>query len=150
VAQRIMRVMGPVFLFDQKHIYPVLARMVRDNLAVIDGQKIYSPTKKTEAEWQKWLMSPPELTVVREDIQVRLAFAQEKDAPELLRVLTEYQRTLLAVIDENVIDAPGRSWKGRKVRWIRAGVDQRLNAEHQWVTSICNELREFIADRRLG
>ncbi len=148
--------MGPSWQLRAKHIYPVLEGLERAGLLRSEketptaprGRTIFYPTELAERARREWLTTPTRVTVVREDIQSRLAFSSEEEAPELLRALDRYREDLLQAIEENtVVHAPVMSWMGRVMSFTRAGVDHRLTAELEWVGEVRAEIAEIVAAR---
>jgi len=160
VAQRIKLRIGPSWQLEAKHIYRVLVSLEKAGLAWSAregpagsswGRLIFHPTEKAQRARQEWLTSPARVTVVREDIQSRLAFSSEEEAPELLRALDQYRTDLLQAIEENAaVHSPVTSWLGRVISFTRSGVDRRLNAEIEWVEEVHRELEGIVDERSRG
>jgi DNA-binding PadR family transcriptional regulator len=156
VAHRINMRLGASWRLEAKHIYPVLeglerAGLLRSERDPTDRRKrrIFYPTESAEQARRKWLTTPTRVTVVREDIQTRLAFSSEEEAPDLLRALAGYRNDLLAAVEENsVSDVLARSWLSRVMGFTRSGVDHRLMAELEWIGEVERELEEFLGERR--
>jgi DNA-binding PadR family transcriptional regulator len=157
VAKRVNMRVGSPLEIQPKHIYGVLASLERvgvvrshkESPSSPHGQTIFYPTELAERAWREWLVRPPQMTVVRKDIQTRLAFSSEADAPELLVALRGYRADLLEMIEKNagVHAAPGASWGARVDGFTRAGADRRLKAELEWIEEICRELEAIISEQ---
>ncbi len=155
VAARINMRMGPSWQLEAKHIYAVLEgleksgllRSVKDRPEDPQSKTTYYPTERAEQARREWLTTPTRVTIVREDIQSRLAFSSEEEASDLLRALDQYRTDLLQIMEENtVVDTPVTSWLGRVMNFTRAGVDRRLNAEIEWVDEVHREISGIVAN----
>jgi DNA-binding PadR family transcriptional regulator len=155
VAHRINMRMGASWCLEAKHIYPVLEALEKAGLLRSEKdpsdrrrRRIFYPTELAEQARREWLTTPTRVTIVREDIQARLAFSSEEEVPDLLRALEAYRADLLVAIEENAVaDVPTRSWLSRVMSFTRSGVDRRLMAELEWVGEVERELEEFLAER---
>jgi DNA-binding PadR family transcriptional regulator len=155
VAHRINMRLGASWHLEAKHIYPVLQALERAGLLRSEkdpsdrrGRRIFYPTELAERARREWLTTPTRVTVVREDIQTRLAFSSEEEAPDLLRALEGYRDDLLVAVEENAVsDVPTRSWLSRVMSFTRSGVDRRLMAELEWVGEVERELEDLLAER---
>lgn len=156
VAHRINMRLGASWRLDAKHIYPVLRALERAGLLWSEkdpsdrrGRRIFYPTELAEQARREWLTTPTRVTVVREDIQTRLAFSSEEEAPDLLRALAGYRDDLLMVAEENSVSGVvTTSWLSRVMSFTRSGVDHRLMAELEWIGEVERELEEFLGEQR--
>lgn len=156
VAQRINLRAGSSVQIEPKHIYSVLGslekaglvRSRRESDAGPQGKTIFHPTERAEGAWREWRARPPEVSEVRKDIQTRLAFSGEADAPELLRVLSRYRIDLLDEIEVNALaPASGRSWGGLVKGFLATAAGGHLQFELEWIEEVCEELEAIVREQ---
>jgi DNA-binding PadR family transcriptional regulator len=150
VARRVNRRMGVSWRVQEKHIYAILGQLQEAGLVSSQKEpcdehpyvrKVYHPTEKALQARAEWFAASPAMGIVRADIDARLAFSTEADAPELLRALDEYRADLLEAIEANAATlTPAVSWLGRVMSLSRSAVDRRLKAEIDWVGEARREL----------
>lgn len=142
--------MGSSWQVEPKHVYPYLRRLEAAGL-VRSEQKtskrppyvldVYYPTEKGEQARREWLAAPPSNGIIRTDLQVRLAFSNEEDIPDLLRALAERRLDILEEIGENAASETARiSYVGTIISLQCSSVDRRLKAEMDWIDEASREL----------
>ncbi|MGA9314525.1 MAG: PadR family transcriptional regulator [Solirubrobacteraceae bacterium] len=150
IARRANLRMGSSWRIEPKHIYSYLERLETDGL-VRSEQKpfkrapyvrdVYFPTAKGEQARRDWLAARPKSSVVRTDLNVRLAFSTEEDIPDVLRALEERRLDLLEEMEENeACETPRVSYVGTVISLQCAAVEKRLRAEMEWIEEARLEL----------
>lgn len=151
VGRRANLRMGALGRIDPKHIYPYLERLKADGLVRAEQHSskrqpyvrdVYFPTEKGKQARRDWLAARPRTSVVRTDLNVRLAFSTEEDIPDLLRALEERRLDLLEEMEQNAAcETPRVSYVGVVISLQCAAVDKRLKAEMEWIDEACSELK---------
>jgi DNA-binding PadR family transcriptional regulator len=157
VALRASRRMGSSWRVEPKHIYPYLERLEAAGLVRSEREPskrspyirdVYHPTEKGEQARREWLAAPPTKSNIRTDLQVRLAFSNEEDIPDLLRALSERRLDILEEIEENAAgETPRVSYLGTIISLQCSSVDKRLKAEMEWIDEAGREL-EALREKR--
>lgn len=150
IARRANLRMGSAWRVDPKHIYPHLERLELDGLVRSEQQTferapyirdVYYPTEKGAQARRDWLAARPKSSVVRTDLNVRLAFSTQEDIPDLLRALEERRLDLLEEMEENeACETPRVSYVGTVISLQCAAVEKRLRAEMEWIEEARLEL----------
>lgn len=157
VARRVNRRMGASWRVKAKHIYPTLRQLEADGLVRCVRESstqppywrdVYHPTERAEQARREWLATPPATSIIRTDLQTRLAFSTEADIPDLLRALEERRTDILEEIEENAASETTRvSWLGTTMSLHRSAVDKRLKAEMEWIEEAGRELEALLQMR---
>jgi DNA-binding PadR family transcriptional regulator len=158
VARRASRRMGSSWRVEPRHVYPYLKQLEADGLVRSERESskrspyvrdVYYPTEKGEQARREWLATPPTTGIIRTDLQVRLAFSNEEDIPDLLRALAERRLDILEEIEENAASETARvSYVGTIISLQCSSVDKRLKAEVEWIDEAGREL-EALREKRL-
>jgi DNA-binding PadR family transcriptional regulator len=150
IARRANLRMGSSWHVEPKHIYSYLERLEADGLVRSEQmvfkrspyvRDVYFPTAKGEQARRDWLAARPKSSVVRTDLNVRLAFSTEEDIPDVLRALEERRLDLLEEIEENEArETPRVSYVGTVISLQCSAVEKRLRAEAEWIEEARLEL----------
>jgi DNA-binding PadR family transcriptional regulator len=157
IARRASRRMGVSWRLEPKRVYAHLKQLEADGLvhsvqepAARDPyvRNVYYPTEAGEQARRDWFAARPTNGVVRTDLNVRLAFSNEEDIPDLLRALGERRIDILEEIEENAASDTARvSYLGTIMSLQRLSVDKRLKAEVEWIDEASQEL-EALREKR--
>ncbi len=150
VARRANLRMGVSWRVEPKHIYSYLERLEADGLVRSEQKSfkrqpyvrdVYFPTEKGRQARRDWLATRPKSSVVRTDLNVRLAFSTEEDIPDVLRALQERRLDLLEEMEENAACETLRfSYVGTIISLQCSAVEKRLRAEVEWIEEAKSEL----------
>jgi PadR family transcriptional regulator, regulatory protein AphA len=140
---------------NNNQIYGSLVELHKDGAVSIEvlqqeklpAKKVYTITGLGREELREWLQGEPELPVVRNLAQIRLAWAEALDDRELDDLLGSYERLLVAQVimcRETVRRGsltPGRS--GRE-KWLWRRIEEHriagFETELAWTRSLREEL----------
>lgn len=136
---------------NNNQVYGTLLALLREGALTVEVQaqekfparKVYTITESGRAELRAWLVSEPELPVVKSDFASRLAWADVLDSEELRDLLEQYAQLLDAHIlmcEERLrrgMEKPARSareaalWKMLEDRAL-----SQYKAERCWIEDI--------------
>ena len=153
LAHRLSRRLGPTWQIDPKQIYPILDQFERSGLATCTEETspgrprqarfVYHATDRAPAALERWMRSPVTKEPLRVDVLARLAVAKLGDAPQLLRLLDEYEAEVLALIEAaSDDDAPVRTWSTLLLDATRDHADAHLQAEFAWIVATRRRIGE--------
>jgi DNA-binding PadR family transcriptional regulator len=79
------------------HIYPVLAKLHKENLIEIAettgtrNKKIYTITNKGRNEFKNWLLEPVDYNPPRSELLLKISFGNQIDKNKILALINEYR-----------------------------------------------------------
>ncbi|HXE43824.1 MAG TPA: PadR family transcriptional regulator [Conexibacter sp.] len=158
LASRLNRRLGPTWQVEPKVVYSILDDFAQAGLVRTveepnpdrprQRRVVYHSTERAPGTLHRWMRSGFEAGPVRPDVVARIASATPGDAPELLRVLDDYEGELLRLLEANDdADPPVRSWRSLLLAIARGHTDSYLQGEFQWVVVTRRRIREFMAEQ---
>ena len=157
LAGRLYRRLGPAWQIESVDLYPMLERFEKMGLASsykTDSKRsplrirVYEPTEQTHSAVVEWMKSPLPSEPVRGAVWARIAFSEPEDAPRLLQVLDEYQRTCFRFLEEAKERYPVDTWRGMEMELARRGANLRIEAELEWIDLARGYIANFPGEHR--
>lgn len=116
----------------------------------LPAKKIYSITKKGEAELRKWVLSTPEVPEIRNTFLVQLAWADQLEDNELDELLDRYEAEValqLRMHEQKKLRRNGSPSRTQReiLLWEKISENIRLTYENElaWVQELRMELRSL-------
>jgi DNA-binding PadR family transcriptional regulator len=154
LANRLSARLGPAWQIAPKSIYPLLDQLERAGLAksVVEPnptsprqqRTVYYPTEQAPAALSHWIGTSTPKEPLRADLQAKIAVARIEDAPRLLRMLDNYERECLELLEATCEEQLSiQSWRTLLMDLTLEAADAHLRAELEWVTLARRRIQEY-------
>jgi DNA-binding PadR family transcriptional regulator len=151
--------------FSEAVVYRALDRLEHDGLVAESGPKLvgrtkrgsprvmYAPTDDGAAEFRRWMKTPSEVALVRDELHVKLVLAEPEDRQELLEQTFELERVCLAELQllsrpplHEVVDGD-MAWSEVAAVLVDDARATRLQATVEWLQRVRAVLERRPGDR---
>lgn len=158
LANRLTQRMGPVLQVDIRRVYEVLVQLEKEGLASSTEvhaerspqrtRRVFDATDEARRTFDAWLTERQPVPQVRGNIHALIAFSPPEQAPQLLRMLEEYEIDCMEMQERSVKPSTeGASWRTRMIAVSRAAVCEQLRAELRWVARVRREIEDYLESR---
>jgi len=158
LIHRLIGRVGETWRIEPKYVYRLLDQLEREGLVRSEQEPrrdngrrmrvVYYPTELAGEAVTCWMQTLMPRAPVRLELQAKLAVARERDLPDLLVALRQYERECLALAQ---LVCPGqgrpRSYKALFTDCVRDSVHAILQAEIDWAARTRRRLREHAGGR---
>lgn len=155
ITDRLHVRMGAAWDVNPRRVYEVLEEFEEDGLAWSEYKRgpgkrghlrrVYRPTPLAEQVRAEWIGARRPLPLMREEIRMWVAFARPRDAPEVLRKLTEYELDCMETLEDSAETEEPASWQDRVVNLLRVATAEELRAEMRWITRARRDIKGYLA-----
>jgi DNA-binding PadR family transcriptional regulator len=154
LANRLRHRLGPAWQVRHKAVYDILNQLERAGLVTPREESnehrrqrrvVYHPSPLAHAALERWRDGEVRKEALRSDVRARLATVPVDDVERVLRILDEYEDSLLELIEATADDRPPQvaTWNSLLVRVTHSGTDLHLQAEHAWIVDTRRRFGEY-------
>lgn len=158
LANRLGQRMGPALQVDPRRVYEVLLQLEKEGMAAGTDEpspsaphrirRVFTATALARSTHARWLEERQQVPSTRSNVHALIAFSTPEQAPELLRMLDEYEIDCMEMQERAIgPNVEAGSWRGRMIATARAAVCKQLQAELSWIAMARREIEDYLASR---